>query len=161
MGKIVTILVPAHVDYNEGDGFDVFFDGADGTIDYGNRMNGQRVGLWPGAPMHSGHGIDGYGVLPLGDSVWAGGWGEQAWGHGLWGYPSILRIFETWPLEYGTYKFAVKIYDAAGNVLGAAPSEQQLLVDALPQPPSNLSKVNYDEGTDELTLGFTGSKTFV
>ncbi len=59
MGEVVTLMIPAYTSYQEGDGFDIFFDGGSGVVNFGDRMNGHREPMWPGAEMHAGFGLDG------------------------------------------------------------------------------------------------------
>ncbi|WP_165251180.1 hypothetical protein [Paludisphaera soli] len=101
-----------------------------------------------------GAGID-YGT-PIGDlvaypsGVPTDGWGRGRWGRGGWGRSSASYAWSSRPLSSGTWAFAVRSYDAAGNE--GPPLTTSVAIAAPPPPPpiepSRRSRMWYDYDPD-------------
>ncbi len=104
-------------------GFDVFGDGRTGTVDLAAPLNPLPIPARPGGLAPWGHGTGGYG---------RGGWGE-----------GTARFAWTSPgLAPGTWRFAVRAVDAAGNP-AATVAEVACTVVGLPAPPTDVRVAAY------------------
>lgn len=142
--------------YAAGDGFDVFWDGGSGTVDFSRPLNAVRVRFWPGAARRGGHLCDGHLMLPHVDSVWPDGHleGTHLLDEHLW--PAGLLRFETPEHYFGLLKLAVRSYDAAGNFCDEA-GQVQVVVNSSPRPPSQARRSDYDAVADRLSIDFAAS----
>ena len=75
------------------------------------------------------------------------GFGHFPWGHGSAQITATHQV-----AECGTYKYAFKTYDAAGNPQSGDPQEVSLTVHTAPAKPAGLKKQTYNKTTDVLTL---------
>ena len=80
------------------------------------------------------------------------GFGHLPFGHFPWGLGSAQITATHKVAECGTYKYAFKVFDAAGNPQSGAPEEVSLTVDTAPPRPTGLKKQSYNNITDVLTL---------
>lgn len=124
-------VVPAG--FRKGDYAKLFWDAGGGTIDYNTPVDNRIYELFP-----AGAGIYGYGHAP--------------WGHFPWGFGSAQITATHKVAECGTYKYAFKVYDSAGNPQSGDPQEISVTVDTAPAKPAGLKKQSYNKATDALTL---------
>jgi len=117
--------------------FDVFADGASGTIDYTTPLNESPIPARPGGEAPWGYGTGGFG---------SGGYGDG----------SAAYEWTTDPLGPGTWRFVVLASDAAGNRLAEA-STIACDVLPLPRPPTNFGVASYDPGGATATLAWQKS----
>ncbi|MEA3368480.1 MAG: hypothetical protein U9R68_10250 [Planctomycetota bacterium] len=117
--------------------FDVFGDGATGTVDYDSPLNELPVPARPGGRTPWGYGTGGYGIGAYGQAA-----AEYAWTTDL--------------VVPGTHRFAVVAADAAGNRLATA-AEVQIAVCPLPRPPEDFRVTLYDPNTRVATLAWDPS----
>lgn len=90
----------------------------------------------------------------------ADGWGVGKWGRGGWGRAASEYAWTSSPLTGGTWTFAVKPYDVAGNEGGG--STCAVVIAAPPKPPSPFSDgtrlhYTYDVATHKATLIWNAS----
>ena len=117
--------------------FDVFGDGATGTIDYDSPLNESPVAARPGGRTPWGYGTGGYGI-------------------GAWGQAAAEYAWTTDPVLPGTHRFAVVGIDAAGNRLATA-AEVEIAVSPLPRPPEDFRLAAYDPDTRVARLAWNPS----
>jgi len=117
--------------------FDVFGDGAGGTVDYDSPLNE--------APLPA---------RPDGWEPW--GYGAGGFGVGAYGQSAAVYVWTTDPLPAGVHTLAVAATDAAGNRLTTA-AEVQVTVAPLPRPPENVRAAAYDPNTAVATLAWDPS----
>jgi len=101
------------------------------------------------------------GYVPLSDGAGdPGGWGAGGWDEGQWDAAAGHFAWLSEPLAAGTWNFAVKAVDEAGNESTAATASVAL--DAPPRPPAVNSQglrltYTYDSGTRVPTLAWLAS----
>ncbi|MFO8014797.1 MAG: hypothetical protein R6X20_15995 [Phycisphaerae bacterium] len=117
--------------------FDVFGDGATGTIDYETPLNESPIPARPGGRTPWGYGTGGYGV-------------------GAWGRAAAEYEWTADPAVPATHRFAVVASDAAGNRLATA-AEVEILVAPLPRPPQDVRLAAYDPNAQVATLAWDPS----
>lgn len=117
--------------------FDVFGDGATGTVDYETPLNEAPLPARPGGQEPWGYGAGGYGM-------------------GAYGQSAAVYEWTTDPLPAGVHTLAVAATDAAGNRLATA-AEVQVTVAPLPRPPENVHVAAYDPNTAVATLAWDPS----
>ncbi len=145
-------VVPAG--FRKGDYAKLFSDAGGGTIDYNTPVDNRLYELFP-----AGAGIYGFGHAPWGHFRWghghamrAVGFGHLPFGHFPFGLGSAQITATHKVAQCGTYKYAFKVYDAAGNPQSGDPEEVSLTVDTAPAKPTGLKKQSYNKTTDVLTL---------
>jgi hypothetical protein len=117
--------------------FDVFGDGATGTVDYETPLNESPIPARPGGRTPWGYGTGGYGV-------------------GAWGQAAARYDWTADQAVPGTHRFAVVASDAAGNRLAAA-AEVEITLAPLPRPPENVRVAAYNPNTQAATLAWDSS----
>lgn len=145
-------VVPAG--FRKGDYAKLFSDAGDGTIDYDTPVDTRLYQLFP-----AGAGIYGFGHAPFGrfrfghgHAMRAIGFGHLPFGHFPWGLGSAQITATHQVSACGTYKYAFKTYDAAGNPQSGDPQEVSVTVHTAPAKPTGLEKTSYNKTTDVLTL---------
>ena len=145
-------VVPAG--FRKGDYAKLFSDAGGGGIDYNTPVDNRIYELFP-----AGAGIYGFGHAPFGrfrfghgHAMRAIGFGHLPFGHFPFGLGSAQITATHKVTECGTYKYAFKVYDAAGNPQSGDPEEVSLTVDTAPAKPAGLKKQSYNKTTDVLTL---------
>ncbi len=117
--------------------FDVFGDGATGTVDDDAPLNESPIPARPDGRTPWGFGTGGYGVGAFGEAAAAYAW-------------------TTDPVVPGTHRFAVVAVDAAGNRLASA-AEVEIAVAPLPRPPEDFRVSVYDPNARTATLAWEPS----
>ncbi len=145
-------VVPAG--FRKGDCARQFSDAGGGTIDYNTPVDNRLYQLFP-----AGAGIYGFGLAPFGrfrfghgHAMRAIGFGHLPFGHFPFGLGSAQITATHKVAECGTYKYAFKVYAAAGNPQSGDPDEISVTVHTAPAKPAGLKKQSYNKTTDVLTL---------
>ena len=148
----IQFVVPAG--FRRGDYAKLFSDAGGGTIDYDTPVDNRLYELFP-----AGAGIYGFGHAPFGrfrfghgHAMRAIGFGHLPFGHFPWGHGSAQITATHLVSACGTYKYAFKTFDAAGNPQSPTPKEVSLTVHTAPAKPTGLKKTSYNKTTDVLTL---------
>ena len=131
----------------------VYGNDAAGEIDYDGPL--ARLPLWPDGLHRWGRGTSPRGSGGRGyDGTAAPGRGHGSRGYGERGFDALLAEWIRDPLPAGTYAFAVRIEDEAGNASTAV--EQTTRLDPPPRSGSQLS-IEYDDVTDTVSLAWEAS----
>ncbi|MBW2559427.1 MAG: hypothetical protein JRE40_01090 [Deltaproteobacteria bacterium] len=145
-------VVPAG--FRKGDYAKLFWDAGGGVIDFDTPVDNRLYELFP-----SGAGIYGFGHAPFGrfrfghgHAMRAIGFGHLPFGHFPFAYGSAQITAAHQVSACGTYKYAFKVYDAAGNPQSGDPDEISVTVHTAPAKPTGLKKQSYNNTTDVLTL---------
>jgi hypothetical protein len=117
--------------------FNVYADGASGTVDYETPLNELPIPARPDGAEPWGYGAGGFGV---------GGYGASA----------ARYEWTTDPLVPGSWRMAVLAVDGAGNRLATA-AEIVVQVTPLPRPPKNFRVLGYDAESRKATLAWDAS----
>jgi hypothetical protein len=117
--------------------FDVFGDGATGTVNYAAPLNESPIPARPDGRTPWGFGTGGYGVGAFGQAAAAYTWTAD-------------------PVVPGTHRFAVVAVDAAGNRPATA-AEVEVAVAPLPRPPEDFRVSVYDPNGRTATLAWDPS----
>lgn len=140
--------------FRKGDYAKLFSDAGSGTIDYDTPVDNRLYQLFP-----AGAGVFGFGHAPFGrfrfghaHAMRAVGFGHLPFGHFPFGLASAEITAVHQVAACGTYKYAFKVYDAAGNPQSGAPDEISVTVHTAPAKPAGLKKQSYNKTTDVLTL---------
>jgi hypothetical protein len=127
----------------------IYWDGGEGTVDFGRAIAVQEV--WRDASEKWGWGLEGFG---RGDFGYCGanapGLGLGCFGEGEFGFDAGRMFYRSEALAAGRYRFAAQLIDARGNAAGEA-EIFEVYIDPIPSAPS-LALERYDAGTGELTL---------
>lgn len=130
----------------------VFFDNATGEIDYENPLTRRPIRLWPAWQAKAGFGTSGFGLGDFGyDSAAAVGLGKGSFGRGQFGLDADVIDWISRPLAAGTYKFAVRVVDGAGNESCSAETGE-ITVTPAAKPAERLSISSFDKQTNHLVL---------
>jgi len=129
----------------------VYYDGGSGQIDYQNPV-GEPVRIWAAWQDKAGFGMSGFGSGDFGyDSAAAVGFGVGSFGDGQFGLDADTIEWTSPPLTAGVYKFAVKVFDQAGNE--SSVSETGLItVTPAARPAEGLTISSFDKQTNQLAL---------
>jgi hypothetical protein len=129
----------------------VYYDGGSGQIDYQNPV-GLPIRIWAAWQDKAGFGMSGFGSGDFGyDSAAAVGFGAGSFGQGHFGLDADTIEWTSPPLTAGIYKFAVKVFDQAGNE--SSVSETGLItVTPAARPAEGLSISSFDKQTNQLVL---------
>lgn len=117
--------------YESGDYALLYSNGGTGAVDYSRPANNQHIELFP------------YGMVM--------GWGELPWGESPWGLGGTRIIVNHQVAVPGTWMFALKAYDAAGNEQQGV-EETEISVSLTPATPSALKLVSYDKAVDVIVF---------
>ena len=130
----------------------VYFDNGTGVIDYSQRVNAEDIFVWPGPAGKCGFGMCGFGRSDFGyDGSAAVGFGRGVFGQGWFGFDADKLSWVSDCLAAGTYRFAVKVVDAAGNESQAAETAPITVLPAA-KAAKGLEIVSFDEASNELLL---------
>ena len=153
----VIIRVPRSRRYASEVGFDVYGDGGSGAIDYGRRLNAQRVRLWPDAPPRAGHLREGHLMLEHLDSVRPEGHlgGRHLRGEHLWGGEEVM--FAAGPYCFGRLAHAVLMVDGRGESDADSVTIVSSVVNSWPRRAGSFAVSAFDEETDQVSLSFSPS----
>lgn len=117
--------------------FNVFGDGATGTMDDNGPLNESPIAARPGGCTPWGFGTGGYGAGAIGQAA-------------------AVYTWTTDLLVAGTHRLAVAAIDTAGNRLATA-AEVSVTVTPLPRPAQNVRVAGYDPNTRVATLAWDPS----
>lgn len=139
-----------------GDAFEVLGDGGTGVIDENRPLTVRPIPYWLGLPAPAGHLVEGHLSTRHLDHVDPDGHlaGRHLTAEHL--RPAAGLRFQTAPLYFGVFQFAVRNVDASGNRSAASPAVSRV-VNASPRPASGLTKTAFDLPTRRLTFGFDPS----
>jgi hypothetical protein len=154
MSAKVTITWSVPSGYLPGDYAQLYGNGGNGSIDYDTPLSNDRYELFP-----AGGGIYGWYHQSWyqfswyhGYSMRCPGWGHQSWYHFPWYYGSNVITVQYDVSGCGDYKFALRIFDRAGNPNEGSPQELEAAIHIAPPAPSGLKGKSYDKDTDILIL---------
>ena len=150
----VTIKYPVDIGYCNGDCCYLYTNGGSGDIDYDNPVSG-RLPLF-----RNRGGIFGFGHAPFGHGRFGkpfasrcGGFGHLPFGCGPFGLGTGIVEAVYYAAVCGDYKFAFKVFDAAGNATdGSGQQELETEVHVRPARPDPLTAASYTPETNVLTL---------
>lgn len=131
----------------------IYYDAGSGQIDYDHPINKRPIPVWPCRQDKAGFGMGRFGLGDFGyDCSAAVGFGKGCFGYGQFGIDANVLEWTSAPLEAGEYKFAVRVFDQAGNESGGSESEP-VTVTPLPKPIEQVSILEFDNQTNHLVLG--------
>lgn len=108
---------------------EIYFDGGTGVIDYSEPLSDRPIRLWPAWQDKAGFGMSRFGAGDFGyDSAAAVGFGKGSFGNGLFGLDADTIEWVSPPLSAGVYRFAVLVYDAAGNESASSKSNKVVVI---------------------------------
>jgi len=130
----------------------VYCDGGSGQIDYQNPV-GEPIRIWAAWQDKAGFGMSRFGSSDFGyDSAAAVGFGAGNFGDGQFGLDADTIEWTSPPLTAGVYKFAVKVFDQAGNESSVSETGPVTVTPAA-RPVEGLSIYSFDKQTNQLVLG--------
>jgi len=151
---IITISFTVPPGHTPGDYAMLFGDLGSGTISYTAPLSQQKYPLFPdGAGFLGWHRLAWHNFpWHRGKSVNTPGWHYLPWHKFPFHHGAVTVTAKYTVTACGTYKFAFKCYDAAGNADAGTPEEVSVEVHIAPDAPTGLKKVSYDKATDILIL---------
>jgi hypothetical protein len=130
----------------------IYFDNGTGQIDYENPLTETPIQIWPSWQDKAGFGISRFGFSDFGyDASGAVGFGKGCFGRDQFGIDADTIEWISPVLTPGIYKFAIVVFDKAGNESNAIETEAVTLIPAA-QPAQALEILSYDKQTKELIL---------
>lgn len=142
----IRISVERTPEMASSDAFQVYGDGGTGVIDWAHPLSPRRQPLWPDARGPAGHLVDPHCLAVHLDADCS----EPG-----------AATFDTPPVVFGRFQYAVVLEDAVGNAGQSGPCVQEAVVSSAPPPPNDLRAVAHDPETQRLTLSFTPSERLV
>jgi hypothetical protein len=160
----VTLTVEIDEAWRASDRLQVYTDFGDGSIDTTKPLLSRSLETFPDdirqTVHHEGYGDEPYGDVPYGgaEAVSSGphGYGDDPYGDVEYG--GALRHVEVdvlVPQAHGTWKFAVKAIDGAGNAQGALQEFTLFVSGTDPEPVASFAFDSYDSGDDVVTFDVT------
>ena len=157
-----TVLLTVAIDdsWDAGDRLQVFTDFGDGSIDLTRPLLKRTFDVFPGQQPAQAYGRQPYALGRHGDNLASrppSGIAGTIYGttpHG--GALVAVEVPVVVPPEFGSWKFAARVVDAAGNVQSAAAAELSVLVSGTdPAPPAGFVFDSYDTPSDRVTFTFS------
>jgi len=156
--KKVTVSFAVPAGYDPGDYAQLFGNGGSGNVDYNTPLSVDKYPLFP-----AGKGIHGYGQAPYGNHHYGlglgtgpRGYGNLPYGNHPYGLGTALIEASVMVDDCGEYKFAIGLFDEAGNFHSGTPEEEAIEIHVAPDKPDEyLVKNSYDKDTDVLVLDIT------
>ena len=134
--------------------YNVYHDGATGTVNYSQEINPLPIDAWPDGVAWSGFGAGAFGAGMFGFGDVGLPFGAGRFGMGMFGFGAQMHEFTTPGLADGSYKLAVVGFDPADNPASpAATIEQTVTLAGTPWPAKDLKADSYAAGT--LTVSWT------
>jgi len=133
----------------------IYFDNGTGEIDYDKALNDLPIRIWPARQDKAGFGMSRFAVGDFGyDSAAAVGLGKGSFGHGQFGLDADSFEWISPALCAGTYKFAIKVTDEAGNESDSRETGQVTVTPAA-RPAEKISISLFDKQTNQLVLSIS------
>jgi hypothetical protein len=134
--------------------FQVYFDNGTGEIDYDHPLNENPIEVWPNWQYKTGYGMSCFGFSDFGyDSAAAVGFGIGNLGQGQFGIDADTIEWVSEQMKIGIYKFAVKIFDEAGNE--SSSETEEITVIPAAKPAEQLDISSFDKQTNQLVLSMS------
>jgi hypothetical protein len=131
---------------------DIYFDNGTGQIDYDNPITDKPIRIWPAWQDKAGFGMSRFGLGDFGwDSTAAVGFGKGSFGHGQFGLDADTIEWTSPTLPSGTYKFGIKVKNAAGRQSTGSETEP-ITVTPVARPAEGLSVSSFNKQTNQLVL---------
>jgi len=107
----------------------IYFDNGSGQIDYDNSLTQTPIQVWPSWQDKAGFGMSKFGYSDFGyDSSAAVGFGKGCFGENPFGMDEDTIEWISPVLDAGIYKFAIVVFDKAGNESNAIETEAVALI---------------------------------
>ena len=133
----------------------VYGDLGDGSVDETAALNSEPIWNWPDGVAPYGFGVGNFGDGPLGEDGPGLGFGIGELGTGPFGFDTDNVTWTSEPFPPGTYKFSVRMYDAAGNADDDSLGDITVVVNCYPPAPEAISIDSFDSVNDLVTLSVT------
>lgn len=140
-----------------GDAFELLGDAGVGTIDTDVAMTDRPIGFWEGIPLQRGHLLDGHAAGLHLDTVLPDGHVGGAHLAGEHLRPAGLMSFETLPLYFGRFQFAIRHVDRAGNRGVQLSNVATRVVNSAPRPADALACSGFDQTERRASFSFVPS----
>ncbi len=135
-----------------GSTIQIYWDNGSGEIDYGNPLTDRPIRVWPAWQDKTGLGMSKFGIGDFGyDSAAAVGFGKGNFGQGQFGLDAEAIEWTSCPMRSGVYKFAMKVFDEAGNQSSSSET-RQITVTAPARPAEHAAVSSFDKQTNKLIL---------
>jgi len=133
----------------------VYFDSGTGEIDYANPLTDRPIRIWPAWQDKAGFGMSRFGACDFGyDSAAAVGFGKGSFGNGHFGLDADTIEWVSPLLAAGVYKFAVRVFDAAGNQSSSSETGEVAMIPAA-RPAERASVFSFDKQANKLVLSIS------
>jgi hypothetical protein len=131
---------------------DIYSDHGTSQIDYDDPISDSPIRIWPAWQDKAGLGMSRFGMSDFGwDSAAAVGFGKGSFGFGQFGLDADTIEWTSPTLPSGTYKFDVKVRDAAGRQSTGSETEP-ISVTPAAKPADGLNISSFDKPTNQLLL---------
>jgi hypothetical protein len=131
---------------------DIYFDNGTEQIDYENPLTSKPIRIWPAWQDKAGFSMSRFGLGDFGwDSAAAVGFGKGSFGYGQFGLDADTIDWTSPTLPSGTYKFGIKVRNAAGRQSTSSETEP-ITVTPAARPADRLSVSSFDKQTNQLVL---------
>jgi len=147
-------------DYHAGDGFHVYGDGG-GVMNWVQPLTDRKVLFWDDAVPMADHLKAGHLTATHLDSIQPDRHLDGTFLLDRHLQPAVPVYWDTNPLVFGRFRFAVVTEDEAGNKQTEDIDIHEQTVNSEPPPPYGLCPQSHDETTNELILSFVPSDRLI
>ena len=160
----VDLWIKVEDDWRAADTIQVYTDFGSGTIDEDKPLLAVRAAIFPedfrDRVWSGGYGDNPSGEVPYGEAgataSYDEGYGADPYGDVPYGETERkIKIPVAVESAYGTWKFAARVYDGAGNPQGALVEFSQFMSGENPPPLASFAYSSYDSGTDIVSFSFS------
>ncbi len=125
----ITIVLSRSQSLPIGATIQIYFDNGTGQIDYEHPLNQAPIQVWPSWQDKAGFGMSRFGFSDFGyDSSAAVGFGKGCFGENPFGMDEDTIEWISPVLDTGIYKFAIVVFDKAGNECNVIETEAVTLI---------------------------------
>lgn len=143
--------------WKSADGFQVYGDGGSGVVDWTRPLTARRMRFWEDLPAMADHLLAGHVRGQHVDGVMPDRHGDETWLLDEHLKPAGVVAWESRPVVFGRFRFAVVTEDAAGNASTGGVVVHEVVVNSEPAPAGRLRPESFDPATGRLTLRFEPS----
>jgi hypothetical protein len=147
--------------YRATDAFHVCWDHGTGVMDWAHPETGRRIMFWEDAPVAAGHLVGGFMMGPHLDGSRPDGHLEGTHLLDAQAFPAASIAYDSEPLIFGRFRYAVVTQDAAGNTLTDGVMVHEAVINSDPPPPGDFHVAAYRGDIHQLEFSLPASPGLV
>jgi hypothetical protein len=151
------IVIPIDDSYVPGDGFDVYWNGGSGPVDFDRPITARPVPFWSRFEPMAGHLCDAHLRNHHLQPAAVASCGHLEGAHLFGGHliPREAYVFETEPLYVGRHRFAVHVVDSLGNTREDEAVEVERVANEAPEAPCGFRPAASASPSGRMTFAYT------